>query len=61
MDNMQTAAATPAVQTPAEMPQAKPAKKSEHWLVEVTGGVTLGSTMVAALSLWMVTVLNVFA
>jgi len=43
------------------MPQATTAKKSEHWLVEVTGGVTLGSTMVAALSLWMVTVLNVFA
>ncbi len=28
------------------------AKKKEHWMVEVVGGITVATTLVSALSLW---------
>lgn len=30
------------------------AKKKEHWVVEFTGGMTMATSMVSALSLWYV-------
>lgn len=47
----------------AALPQAKAvsqdkakvtARKQEHWVVQVVGGVTVATTIVSALSLWYV-------
>ncbi len=40
------------------MPQVNPvAKKKDHWLVEVVGGITLASTIVSALAMWAIVVM----
>lgn len=50
-----THAMSSAMPLDATMPQAKvAAKKKEHWLVEVVGGLTVATSLVSALSLWYV-------
>lgn len=38
--------------TPAPSEPTPAAKKKEHWLVEVVGGVTVAGTLLSALSMW---------
>lgn len=45
---MENQATMPEPQTPPQMP----AKKAEHWLVQVVGGFTLASTMVSGLAMF---------
>lgn len=55
MENTMTMPAATVAKGKAESTvEAKPAVPNEHWSVEFTGGMTLATTMVSALSLWYV-------
>ncbi len=48
---------TPSAARPLDPPlptPPQPTSKKEHWLVEVVGGLTVASTIVSALSLWVI-------
>jgi hypothetical protein len=52
--------AVPTVNAAVNETKAKTAKKKEHWLVEIAGGIALGSTMMGALALWTVMVVQIY-
>lgn len=54
MENTYTMQSAAMPMDPPMPPSNPPAKKKDHWLVEVVGGFTVASTMVSALALWYV-------
>ncbi|MEK7537479.1 MAG: hypothetical protein AAB619_00705 [Patescibacteria group bacterium] len=54
MENTTTMSAAAVPMDTASTDAKTVAKKKEHWLVEVVGGLTLVTTMISALSLWYV-------